>query len=267
MMRTPKSDRHETASSRKPNVFIGSSTGGLHIAKQLQLGMARAASCRIWTQGVFGLSEGTLESLIKATKKADFAILVLTPDDLTTKRGRKKSAPRDNVVFELGLFVGAIGRERTFIVHNREESTELPSDLDGVTTATFSWDGEDGDLQAAVGEVCTLIEETISQRKTKSDQEPSGVRADLLGIWNSTWFGDAGQKKADSLVKNRIVVSKVAGEQIFASGMNPRHGAFDLIGRVTDAGVLTFYYRTDAKKHFSGGVCLIKVHADSKIGR
>jgi predicted nucleotide-binding protein len=46
----------------------------------------------------------------------DFAILVLTPDDLTQSRGKQQPSPRDNVVFELGLFIGALGRDRVFMV-------------------------------------------------------------------------------------------------------------------------------------------------------
>jgi predicted nucleotide-binding protein len=50
------------------------------------------------------------------SKETDFAAFVVTADDVTASRGRRKASPRDNVVFEIGLFMGAIGRERTFVV-------------------------------------------------------------------------------------------------------------------------------------------------------
>src|SRR5204862_1639116 len=94
--------------------------------------------CTVWSKGVFGVGMGTLESLEKATKKNDFAILLLTPDDFANKRGERIIIPRDNVIFELGLFMGALGKDRTFIVHPADKNVQIPSDLAGITTATFS---------------------------------------------------------------------------------------------------------------------------------
>jgi hypothetical protein len=145
---------------RTPRVFIGSSSEGRTVAEFIQLNLDRTVESTIWDQGVFGLSKGTLESLTHAVEGFDFAVLVLTPDDLTKKRGRQSNAPRDNVVFELGLFMGALGRNRTFIVHPNDESLDLPSDLAGVTTATFR-SRPGGDLQAALGPACTQLKIAI----------------------------------------------------------------------------------------------------------
>ena len=140
----------------KPRVFIGSSTEGLPVAKHLQVEMEYDAEVTIWHQGVFGLSGGTLDSLVKVASNFDFAVLVLTPDDVVTKRDRTHNAPRDNVLFELGLLMGALGRERTYIVHPRVE-IDLPSDLAGITPATFDPNRSDGNLQAALGAAATKI--------------------------------------------------------------------------------------------------------------
>ena len=86
---------------------------------------------------MFGLSEGTLESLVKKLPGFDFAILVLTPDDVAITRGEAEQLPRDNVLFELGLFMGKLGRDRCFVVDDRSKQMKLPSDLAGVTPATF----------------------------------------------------------------------------------------------------------------------------------
>jgi len=145
-----------------PSMFIGSSTEGLPVAEQIQLGLEHSVECTIWSQGVFGLSTGSLESLVTASRHYDFATLVLTPDDLVHKRGKTGSSPRDNVIFELGLFMGALGRERTFIVYCRNESLDLPSDLAGITPATYA-KRSDGNLQAALGPVCTLLKHAIQK--------------------------------------------------------------------------------------------------------
>jgi predicted nucleotide-binding protein len=142
----------------KPRIFVASSTEGLTVAEALQVGLEYEAEVTVWSQGVFGLASGTLETLVATAKAFDFAILVLTPDDMVVKRGEEKPAARDNVLFELGLFMGALGRHRTFIVHPRVGEMHLPSDLAGI----------DGDLQAAVGPVCTKIKRAVRDQGRRS---------------------------------------------------------------------------------------------------
>lgn len=146
--------------TKRPVVFVGSSSESLSIAKFIQLNLEHTCDCIIWSQGVFGLSECTLGSLVRATTSFDFAVLVLTPDDLVTKRGQRGSQPRDNLLFELGLFMGQLGINRTFIVHERGIELQLPSDLAGITPATFA-QRDDGNIRAALGSVCTLLEEAF----------------------------------------------------------------------------------------------------------
>lgn len=140
----------------RPALFIGSSSEGQEIAYALQAGMDGDAEIEVWSQGVFGLGETSLESLVLAIDRFDFAALVVTPDDLALKRGTTARVPRDNVVFELGLFIGALGRERTFLLADRTKPLELPSDLAGVTRATFE-PHSSGNLVAALGAACTRI--------------------------------------------------------------------------------------------------------------
>lgn len=122
---------------KKLNVFIGSSREGLGIAQAIQLELQYEATCTLWYQGIFGLSKGTLEALVEKLDDFEFAILVLTPDDITQFRGEAVQIPRDNVLFELGLFMGHLGRDRVYIVYCNDKQTKIPSDLAGVTLATF----------------------------------------------------------------------------------------------------------------------------------
>jgi CAP12/Pycsar effector protein, TIR domain len=147
---------------KRPSVFVGSSTEGIKIAKALQVLLDTNYEVAIWSQGVFGLSQGTLESLVLALDQFDFAILVLTPDDLVISRDQVSSAPRDNVLFELGFFIGGLGRDRTFIVYDRTALIKLPSDLAGVTAVTFE-PHSSGNLQSALGATATRIEEGIER--------------------------------------------------------------------------------------------------------
>ncbi len=70
-------------------------------------------------------------------EKHDFAVLVLTPDDVTESRGASQLSPRDNVLFECGLFMGRLGRERAFIVCDKSTKLKLPSDLAGVSLIPY----------------------------------------------------------------------------------------------------------------------------------
>ena len=154
----------------RPKVFIGSSTEGLKFAQTIQLLLDKKCEVTIWSQGIFGLSQGTLESLVIALEKFDFAILFLTPDDMTTSREETQQSPRDNVLFELGLFVGGLGRNRTYIVYDRTKHIKIPTDLAGITAATFQ-EHSDGNLQASLGACCTLIENEIDRLGVRVNNE------------------------------------------------------------------------------------------------
>lgn len=146
----------------KPFVFIGSSAEGLEAAKGIQANLEYSCECQIWHQGLFGLSGGTLEILVKSLSDFDFAILVLTEDDITISRSSEQKSPRDNVIFELGLFIGGLGLDRTFMVVDRQAKLKLPSDLGGITPATFE-PPKKGTIQSALGTACLSIEQATKK--------------------------------------------------------------------------------------------------------
>lgn len=243
-----------------PVVFLGSSTDGLGIADQLKGALDHVADCRPWTQGVFGLSRGTLESLIETTRESDFAVLVLTPDDLASKKGRKTYLPRDNVVFEIGLFMGALGRDRTFIVHQQGEVIDLPSDLAGITTATFPVDRRT--KRPDLGAVCTLLESEIRKRGRRED-ESTGPMRDLLGDWKTVWFHGQ-ESDGERPIRDTVRFRRVTDDVVYARGLNARFGNYELVGRIAPSGVLTFHYAGDARRQFSGGVVILKLRTNSR---
>src|SRR5450759_5252398 len=108
----------------KPSLFIGSSVEGVRIAYAAQQNLRVGAEVTVWDQGVFQLSKTSLESLLAILDATDFGMFVFSPDDIVTIRGEESRAVRDNVLFELGLFVGRLGRERSFILIP-ENATDL----------------------------------------------------------------------------------------------------------------------------------------------
>ncbi len=110
-------------------MFIGSSVEGLQIANALQANLQYHVDSTIWTQGVFGLAETALHSLLKQANHADFATFVLSPDDVTRLRKNDYKTARDNVILELGLFAGALGSRRVFFIAPNDQDFHIPTDL------------------------------------------------------------------------------------------------------------------------------------------
>jgi hypothetical protein len=153
-----------TSSAVRPRLFIGcSSQGGLDVARRLQEELSSEVEVVIWNQGVFKPGESNLESLTRACCDFDFAALVLSPDDLVLSgNAAGQLVPRDNVLFELGLFMGRLGRERTFLVMSRDEKQKLPSDLSGITAALFNGPYHEAKRQD-VAVACGPIRDAIKQ--------------------------------------------------------------------------------------------------------
>ena len=176
---------------QRPVVFVGSSSEGLAIAKNVQVLLDPTCEVVLWCQGVFGLGQGTLESLVAKIDDVDFAILVLTPDDMVESRDETRPAPRDNVLFELGLCIGGLGIKRTFIIHKRTGDLRIPSDLAGITMATFQLHAS-GNLRSSLGAPCTLAEDTIirlgiREERLSKDERDSTLEFPYTQIINGAW--------------------------------------------------------------------------------
>jgi len=139
----------------KPALFLGSSSESLDIAYAAQRNLEDVAEVIVWTQGIFELTKSYLESLLDALEDTEFGLFVLGADDVVRIRGTEMPTARDNVVFELGLFIGRLGRDRTFILMPKTSADfHLPTDLLGVSTATFQPPSRPDRLQAALGPAC-----------------------------------------------------------------------------------------------------------------
>lgn len=144
----------------RPAIFVGSSTEGLDIARALQELLDHDADVTLWSAGVFEPGGTTLGSLMAVASVVDFAVLVATADDTAEVRGETYNVLRDNVVYELGLFTGRLGQSRTFLVFDRSAPPKLPTDLLGVSAATFQ-PYSSGDLVSALGAASNQIRRAI----------------------------------------------------------------------------------------------------------
>lgn len=148
----------------KPSVFIGSSVPGLDVAYAIQEDLERDADVTVWPQGIFEPSQHTLNSLLDAQGRFDFGIFVFTFDDITSFGSASAATVRDNVLLELGIFVGGIGLNRCFIVTPRIQlTTHIPTDLLGLTPVDYDGNRNDNNLAAALGPACNRIRNRIRQ--------------------------------------------------------------------------------------------------------
>jgi predicted nucleotide-binding protein len=146
----------------QPVVFIGSSTEALSIANELQAGFKHDNfDAIIWKDGVFGPGGVGFDSLAHFAGRADFAAFIISPDDTVFSREEEKLAPRDNVIFELGLFMGVLDRLRVFLIREHDSDVKIPSDLLGITQVTYVLK-KGGDLTTALGPVCNELRKAIA---------------------------------------------------------------------------------------------------------
>lgn len=115
----------------KPRIFIGSAQESLNIAERVKNFFSPDFDCHLWTDDIFKCNDSFIETLMKSASLFDFGIMIFAKDDMTFIRGKEFDTPRDNVLFEYGLFLGRVGTDKAFIV--AEEGVKLPSDLFGIT--------------------------------------------------------------------------------------------------------------------------------------
>lgn len=164
----------------KRKIFIGSSKEGFKIANlmkdQINAQLGDWIECETWKEGnVFSLNKSTLESLVKASRKYDYGILVASKDDILIKRWKMLNVMRDNVLFEMGLFLGSLGLQRAFLITH--DKISLPSDYDGVTVVKYN----DKNIGNKIAGVITEIEKT----KNSFNLKPVPSAALALGYFQS----------------------------------------------------------------------------------
>jgi hypothetical protein len=154
----------------KPRIFLGSSGKQAKLVQTLTRSLADVAEVEPWTS-VFNPGVSTLDRLVELTREVDFAAFVFAQDDWTATTPdapQGQASPRDNVVFEAGLFGGALGMRRTFILHSK--GAKLPTDLLGMTAVRYPEDPTPADLR------------TVNQKLRKAIED-EGRLTRLEGDW------------------------------------------------------------------------------------
>lgn len=148
----------------KPRIFIGSSGKAKKYADAIHACLTDVAECTVWTEGAFGLSASTLNNLLRNLHDSDFGAFIFAADDKLSTHGDLLNVPRDNVVFEAGLFCGYLSPERCFIAIPQSVRIHVPSDLLGFTVGHYEDQRTDGNSMAAVGPFAHKIREAIEKQ-------------------------------------------------------------------------------------------------------
>ncbi len=210
----------------KPRIFLGSSGKQERLLQALTRGLEEVAHVEPWTTS-FNPGTTTLERLLELTHEVDFAAFVFARDDWTTTSlsalpapDSAQASPRDNVVFEAGLFGGALGMRRTFILH--ANGSKLPSDLLGLTCIRY-------------GEEATAAEIRVVSQKLRKALEQGGRVARLEGLWWQYSLTERSMREPSAVSLLRI--------------SRDRNGALELAGRSWQAnGTLSARYWSEAVK-------------------
>lgn len=214
----------------KPRIFLGSSGQQASLLETLTRGLERVARVEPWT-GVFDPGTTTLGRLLDLTREVDFAAFIFARDDWTSAATANpasappgappgQASPRDNVVFEAGLFGGALGMERTFILHARD--SKLPTDLLGLTCIRYA----DPLTPAERRGICQKLRQAI---------EHQGRLARIDGLWWQFSLTERSDREPSAVSLLRI-----------ARG---RDGALELTGRSwQEGGALSARYWSEAVK-------------------
>jgi hypothetical protein len=139
----------------KPKIFIGSSSEGLKDAKKIKRLLSKSGEVKIWNEGVSKLSHSILESLLFALKQFEFAVFIIRSDDTEISRSKSMRITRDNVIFEIGLFMSHYGRDRTFIVYDKYNKPKKITDFGNIQMAYF--DSSKNSNESGLNEACDTI--------------------------------------------------------------------------------------------------------------
>lgn len=175
----------------KPTIFIASSTEANPVAEAVHIKLEDELKVRPWVNA-FDLSSITITTLIGKTKEADYAVFVFHPDDRVIIRENEYSSVRDNVVLELGMFIGALGLEKCFVLvpDSAKQKFRLPTDLAGVTVS--SYDDKDPEVIDAVTGSCAKIKQVVrkleaEKTRTETTSEAENLKSVLHDSQSQIW--------------------------------------------------------------------------------
>lgn len=175
----------------KPTLFIGSSTEAKPIVKDIHTRLQDSVTIKTWYHDTFVPGEHPLESLRREVLRSDYALLVITPDDDLVKRNVPGFTARDNVLFELGMFMSALGPRRSFylVIADRRGGTvrevSIPSDLAGITRLQVTQTDDVAQFKSDLGGECVRLEDAIARAQNNLELNLLPSTSLAIGYFNN----------------------------------------------------------------------------------
>jgi hypothetical protein len=193
----------------KPRIFLGSSGKQERLLQALTRGLEGVAHVEPWTTS-FNPGTTTLGRLLELVHEVDFAAFVFARDDWTINSppasdptGSGQASPRDNVIFEAGLFGSALGMRRTFILH--ASGAKLPSDLLGLTLVRYD-------------KATTATEIRDINQKLRKAIENEGRVARIEGLWWQFSLTERSSREPSAVSLLRISRDRDGGLEVGGRG-------------------------------------------------
>lgn len=195
-----------------PRIFIGCSSEAIEIAEAVRFKLEEVADCQMWDDNILELNQYTFKEIERNIRESDYCIFILSGDDKTISRNNELPSPRDNVILEIGLSVGILGSDKTFILKDSNCKIKVPSDLSGVILGRFNSNSKN--IVSSVSPFCFQIREKIknvSPNFRKITIAISGAQ----GVGKSTTVADLNRYLSSlSSEPNVVVKSEVARDLI-----------------------------------------------------
>lgn len=234
----------------KPRAFIGSSSEGLKYVQALIESLAGDFELTSWnTRGAFKPSNFTLESLLALTENFDYGIFVMTADDKAKIRETRQSITRDNIILEIGLFLGALGRSNCFLLVSDVKDLHLPTDLEGLTYIPF----KETSARPRSRQVLQATKDPCDELRREFGKATGW---NLSGKWKQTWS-----------VENSSYFPRTNNSEaevgVFGAEFQADRIRYSLTARINDKRIITGFWSGPDQNSYHGS-CQLTISPDSR---
>lgn len=266
----------QNLASFRPRVFIGSSSEGLSVATAIREHLGAFAEPRLWNEpGMFRLGVTTLDNLKAQSRQYAAAVLVFTPDDMAEIRGSRYLIARDNVVFEMGLFMGVLPVHRVlFVIPKAASPFRVPTDLAGYTYGVYDASEAVANAADATAPLSALIRDALT--RPRPGELPVRTMRGTMHVRNLQAIGPAVAPVVDPIFSYDVASAELVIDDsrvsirgrvkmegpVVLDGVFEGHGEF-----LQGTAYIVYTIRDDGTGHIFKGVGLLQVPALGPVAK
>ena len=232
----------------RPKIFIASSGKNISIAKAFKNQLREYADADVWDE-VFRKhnNESFLETLMQSKEDYEYGLFVWAADDAIANKKNAVYSPRDNVVFETGLFMGALGTPKIFIVYDDAIPLKTPTDFLGINLIKFNSKELKQKKHSAIKDACKIIEYEIKKQRKMFPY--------LQGTWDSAY--EITYQKPCKMAKEELRVEPFKNGILITSSDNTADDSYTAYGRIMGDRIWGQWKSVEASSDKTGEFMLI----------